>query len=294
MAGKFVIQETNYNAYLDPEVCPSRFKHWVRFLNEQCIASTALTASAELQIQPLYDFYSTALNSTLLEEYRMIGDIRLGDVNGRRSILITSDDVNRVLGFPRGNFAEVPEEPELVQFFQTIQYQGDINLPKMSKGHLKPEWEIFFDTLAKVFSPTDRRNFHNISNILQVFGLCIAYNRPIDFGKIILKEILRKMGPLMSRSVDNNDKVECFYPRFLMLLLNDKMTEADKNFYFNSERALVKKASTKLVNKLAKSKKHLSVPLVVTPFMSEMFNAPLAPLQFNVAQPEPLQQQQPH
>ena len=293
MAGKFVIQETNYNAYLDPEVCPSRFKHWVRFLNEQCIASTALTASAELQIQPLYDFYSTALNSTLLEEYRMIGDIRLGDVNGRRSILITSDDVNRVLGFPRGNFAEVPEEPELVQFFQTIQYQGDINLPKMSKGHLKPEWEIFFDTLAKVFSPTDRRNFHNISNILQVFGLCIAYNRPIDFGKIILKEILRKMGPLMSRSVENNDKVECFYPRFLMLLLNDKMTEADKNFYFNSERALVKKASTKLVNKLAKSKKHLSVPLVVTPFMSEMFNAPLAPLQFNVAQPEPLQQQQP-
>ena len=294
MAGKFVIQETNYNAYLDPEVCPSRFKHWVRFLNEQCIASTALTASAELQIQPLYDFYSTALNSTLLEEYRMIGDIRLGDVNGRRSILITSDDVNRVLGFPRGNFAEVPDEPELVQFFQTIQYQGDINLPKMSKGHLKPEWEIFFDTLAKVFSPTDRRNFHNISNILQVFGLCIAYNRPIDFGKIILKEILRKMGPLMSRSVENNDKVECFYPRFLMLLLNDKMTEADKNFYFNSERALVKKASTKLVNKLAKSKKHLSVPLVVTPFMSEMFNAPLAPLQFNVAQPEPLQQQQPH
>ena len=152
MAGKFVIQETNYNAYLDPEVCPSRFKHWVRFLNKQCIASHALTASADLQIQPLYDFCSTALNSTLLEEYRLIGDIRLGDVNGRNSILITSDNVNRVLGFPRGNFAEVPEEQELVQFFQTIEYQGDINLPKMSKGHLKPEWEIFFDTLAKVFS----------------------------------------------------------------------------------------------------------------------------------------------
>ena len=82
----------------------------------------------------------------------------------------------------------------------------------------------------------------------------------------------------MSRLVENNDKVECFYPRYLMLLLNDKMTKVDKNFYFNSERALVKKASTKLVNKLAKSTKHNQVPLVVTPFMSEMFNAPLAPL----------------
>ena len=114
MVEKFVIQETNYNAYLDPEICPSRFKHWVRFLNEQCIACTALTASAELQIHPLYDFYSTALNSTLLEEYRLIGDIRVGDVNGRRSILITSDDVNRVLGFPQENFAAVPDEQELV------------------------------------------------------------------------------------------------------------------------------------------------------------------------------------
>ena len=150
----------------------------------------------------------------------------------------------------------------------------------MSKGNLKPEWEIFFDTLAKVFSPTDRRNFNNISNILQVFGLCIAYNHPIDFGKIILKEILRKLGPLMGRSVENNDKVGCFYPRFLMLFLNDKMPEADKNFYFNSEQALVKKASTKLVNKLAKATKHNQVPLVVTPFMSERFNAQLAPYQF--------------
>ena len=110
----------------------------------------------------------------------------------------------------------------------------------MTKGNLNPEWEIFFDTLAKVFSPTDRRNFHNISNILQVFGLCIAFNRPIDFGKIIMKEILRKLGPLGNHFVETNAKVECFYPRFLMLFLNDKMMESEKNFYFNSERASVK------------------------------------------------------
>ena len=65
-------------------------------------------------MQPLYDFYSTALNTTVLKHHRMRGDIRLGDVNGRRSIMIPSNDVNRILGFPRENFADVPEEPELV------------------------------------------------------------------------------------------------------------------------------------------------------------------------------------
>ena len=96
MVGQFKTAETNYNAFQDPDGVSNRFRHWVRFLNEQCLASTAITASVELQVQPLYDFYSTALNTTLLESHRMTGDIRLGDVNGRRSITITSDDVNHV------------------------------------------------------------------------------------------------------------------------------------------------------------------------------------------------------
>ena len=140
-------------------------------MNEQCLASTAITASAELQVQPLYDFYSTALNTTLLDNYRIAGDIRVGDVNGRRSITITSDDVNRILGFPRANFVDIPEEPELVQFFQTILYQGEIQLSKMIKGKLKPEWEIFFDTLAKVLSPTDRRISQHIQHTASIWSM---------------------------------------------------------------------------------------------------------------------------
>ncbi|XP_063948040.1 uncharacterized protein LOC135152137 [Daucus carota subsp. sativus] len=100
------------------------------------------------------------------------------------------------------------------------------------------------------------------------------------------------MGPLGSRNVETNDKVECFYPRFLMLLLNDKMTEADKNFYFNAERLNVKQTSLKLINKLAKGTKYNEVPLIVTPFMSERFNAQRVPYQVQVAQPQQHQQQQ--
>ena len=90
MVGKFKIMETNYNGFQDPEAVAARFRPWVKFLNEQCLASTAITASAYLQIQPLYEFYSTALNTTLVDNHRITGDIRVGDVNdaGRSQLLM--------------------------------------------------------------------------------------------------------------------------------------------------------------------------------------------------------------
>ena len=98
----------------------------------------------------------------------------------------------------------------------------------MSKGKLKAECDVFFDILAKVFAPTTRKNFGNISSMLQIFGFCSVYNRRINFGKILLREIIMKMGPVTLRSIQRNEKVECYYSRFLMMFLNDKMNEADK------------------------------------------------------------------
>ena len=115
MAGRFVIEETNLNGFFDPEASLARFRPWVRFLNSQSLVSAAITASAELQIQPIQDFYSSALNTTLLDNYRMSGE-----VHGGRTIHINTDDVNRILGFPRENFADLPTEAEITQFFQTI------------------------------------------------------------------------------------------------------------------------------------------------------------------------------
>ena len=112
MVGEFVIAETNYCANLDPELCTDRFKRWVRFLTRQCLVSTALIADTPIQVQPLYDSYSNAVNSTTLENYKLIGDLP----NGER-IVITVDDVNSILGFPRDNFQEVPTDDEITQFF---------------------------------------------------------------------------------------------------------------------------------------------------------------------------------
>ncbi|KAL1811625.1 hypothetical protein ACET3Z_021690 [Daucus carota] len=287
MAGRFVIEETNLNGFFDPEASLARFRPWVRFLNSQSLVSTAITASAELQIQTIQDFYSSALNTTLLDNYRMSGE-----VHGGRTIHINYDVVNRILGFPRENFAELPTEAELTNFFETILYQGEINLPRMLKGNLKPEWDLFFDTLAKVFAPTTRKNFNVITSLLQKIGFSIVYNRPINFGKLILQAIISKLGPLRNRSVEQNAKVACFYPRFIMLFLNDKMTDAEKEHYSNSPVAPVPRACSKLMTQLDNKNKFAAIPLITTPHMLQMFNAPLQPYQLQVAHPPQPQQQQ--
>uniref|UniRef100_A0A166CZM5 Aminotransferase-like plant mobile domain-containing protein n=1 Tax=Daucus carota subsp. sativus TaxID=79200 RepID=A0A166CZM5_DAUCS len=229
MVGTFTLAQTNYHGYFNPADCPvERFKPWIRFLNEQCFASTAITADVELQLDPLRDYYSTLFNSTLVDNPRVTGTIR------NKNIQITADDVNRILGFPRENFEEVPTKDELIQFFQTIQYQGVIKLSKMLKNKLVPEWDYFFNTMAKVFAPTTSKSFNNITSLLQIIGFCITHNRRINFGRMILITIIKRLGTFASRQLVVDNSVLCYYPRFLMLFLNDTMTAEDKAFYANS------------------------------------------------------------
>ena len=96
------------------------------------------------------------------------------------------------------------------------------------------------------------------------------------------------MGSVTQRSIHDNEKVECHYPRFLMLFLHDKMNDADRGMYVDSAVVPILRTCTKIQSRLANQKKHENVPLVVTPFMLEQFNAPLQPVQV----PEPLQQHQ--
>ena len=96
------------------------------------------------------------------------------------------------------------------------------------------------------------------------------------------------MGSVSQRSIHDNDKVECHFPRFLMLFLSDKMNDADRAMYVDSAVVPILRTCTKIQSRLANQKKHESVPLVVTPYMLEQFNVPLQPVQV----PQPLQQQQ--
>ena len=69
------------------------------------------------------------------------------------------------------------------------------------------------------------------------------------------------------------------------------MTDAEKNFYFNSPVAPIPRACTKLMTQLDNKNKFPTVPLIVTPHMLEQFNTQLQPYQLPVAPPQPQQQQ---
>ena len=115
MAGEFVVAETNYCASLNPDDCSDRFRTWVRFLSRQSLVSTAMTADIPIKLQPLFDFYSNAVNSTTLENYKIIGDLP-----NRKRIVITVDDVNRILGLPRDNLQKTLQMMRLDNSFKTL------------------------------------------------------------------------------------------------------------------------------------------------------------------------------
>ena len=134
MTGKFTPAKTNYNGYLNPANCTlERFKPLIHFLNERCHVNTAITAQAYLQVDPFREYYSTLLNSTLLDNPRMIGKI------SGQSIMNIADDVNLILGFLWDKFADVQPNEDFTQFFEKIQFQAAISLPPMSKNKLKLE-----------------------------------------------------------------------------------------------------------------------------------------------------------
>ena len=91
-----------------------------------------------------------------------------------RNITITNDGVHMILCFPCDNFEVMPTTTELTQFVESIHYQLNINLARMSKNKLVPEWDYFFDKLPKMFSPTTRQIFYNISSIIQIIGFYVT------------------------------------------------------------------------------------------------------------------------
>lgn len=229
MAGIFEIAKTNLIEYFNPANCSmEQFRLWIRFLNEHSLVRTAITLNTPLKVDALRALYTSSWNSFVENLVRFTFKI------GQNEYTVDENDVNRILGFPTKDFEPLPTVPEIINFFQFIEYQGEINLVKMSKAQLVSEWDYVFDTLAKDFSPTTKRNFNNISSLLQHIGYAVAHNTKINFGKSLLKEIIKKMGSSQSRDLSQNQKVACYYPRFLMLFLNDKLTDEDKVLYANS------------------------------------------------------------
>ena len=116
-------------------------------------------------------------------------------------------------------------------FFQQLTYvtEGGFTqdvLKDMYKHRLPKEWHFYFHTLHHCFAP--KKGGHaGIANFSHMLGYTVAHNLSINFGKLILDQIIMVMGPPGYRDIQTLN-VECFYPRFLQLILNDLLTDEEK------------------------------------------------------------------
>ena len=141
--------------------------------------------------------------------------------------------VLKALNFPSGNFVNLSYDHDLISFFNNINYQGPVDLTKISKSNLVNEWDCFFDTLAKVFSNFTKTSFHNISSLLQYIDFTVANNQRINLAQLIWSLMVKRINTT-KKDHGLGSKVQCYYPRFLTLILNYLLTPEHKALFDNS------------------------------------------------------------
>ncbi|KAK1369616.1 hypothetical protein POM88_035708 [Heracleum sosnowskyi] len=227
--------------------------------------SPAITMIVPLKHEPLRILCSTAIVSTYLSSITFC----VGDTH----YTLNRDILCDALHFPRDNFVNLPSEADLIQFFTNIHYQGQVDLVKLSKSNLVGEWDLLFDTLAKVFSNCTKTNFHNIHSLLQNIGFAVANNLRINFGHLIWNHLARRV--LVARSDHSNGrKVKCFYPHFLTLMINHVLTDEHKQLFSLSMSENCRTTHVKFFPRLNTTFKYLRVHVVITPFMTQFIQLP--------------------
>ena len=210
MAANFDIIKHNFVGYFNPENCSVvKFRPWIRFLNEHSIVHDAFSMNAPLKVNPLR---LICINSEITNE------VLTFRVHGRQ-YRIDESVVARALNLPTDNFVTLPTDEQLHSFFQDINYQGQIDMTRLSKSNLVSEWDCYFDSLAKAFVNCTKTSFHNIPSQLMYIGYAVAHNLRINFAQLIWTPMVRRL-IAAKRDLALGNKIHCYYPRFLTLILN--------------------------------------------------------------------------
>ena len=223
MADNFQIKKTNFLSINEADISRSGiFEKWIRFLNEGSIVHYALTHSVHLNHGLLKQVFLTGKRAT---QGNLLG-LRFKFQN--RTVFLSELDLNTALHLPTEDFAEYPTDEDLLGFFAWIQCSLDENnmIPRVIyQNHLPKEWHLFFTIISHAFAPKIS-GFHGLSKLIQIIGFSIATNRRINFGHLIMEEIIKN-----HHSARENYML---YPRFLQMALDFKLTDAQQERYARS------------------------------------------------------------
>ena len=277
MAGNFEIIKNNFVGYFEPENCSVvKFRPWIQFLNEHSIVKDSLTLNAPLKT----DLLRLVCTNSVISNDVVTFIIR--DTQYR----IDESVVRAALNFPSDNLVNLPSDQELVSFFSNINYQGPLDLTKLSKSNLVDEWSCFFDTLIKVFANCTKTSFSNISSLLQYIGFAVANNQRINFAQLIWHIMVRRI-TAAKRDHGLGNKVQCYYPRFLSIILNHILSPEHTALFNNSAFEVSQTTNKKFYTRLATSLKYTNIPVVVTPYLSNYIHLPVIQTQQVHQVPQP-------
>ena len=238
-----------------------QFRAWAQFLNEHSLIRYALTTRVVLNVEALRELYVTADDTSDVNQKSFTFMIH------ERSITVTEHDINRILQFPTDNFAPDPTDEEISQFFQLIRLQQvDFSHGELYKYNLPRHWNFFFGTLLNVFLPRKRLGTDSITEPIRKIGFAVAHNREINFGRIIISMILTRMGPLDKRNILEHN-VDCFFPRFLQLILNDFLTADEQGLFANAAQQPSEEMKSHFISGLIKKNRFPDIPTVLTPYL---------------------------
>ena len=161
-----------------------------------------------------------------------------------------------------------------MSFFTNIYYQGPVDLTKISKSHLVDEWSCFFDTLIKVFANYTKTKFLNISSLLQYIGFAVAKNQIINFAQLVWHIMVRRI-IASKRDYGLGNKVQCYYPRFLSIILNHILSPEHAALFNNSAFEVAQTTTKKFYTWLSISLKYINIPIFVTPYLSNYIHLPV-------------------
>ncbi|KAK1389921.1 hypothetical protein POM88_018099 [Heracleum sosnowskyi] len=225
MAHQFSLAKNNfYN--VDTEIGDQlpRFKSWIRFLNLYSRASHAFTAKPTLVHDALQQLWTSAVTFGSKTDPFGFRFTLAG-----KEFEVTEEIVNRVLGFPiKDVYDPEPTAAERLSFYEEIgcyppneqRITGNIQ-----KQFFHVEWNYFFEAITRCFRAKEK-DFHQIPIPMQIFGVALARELDINYGRIVLSEIVAAMRSPQSRDLNTTDVV-CWFPRFLQLLINALIPKDD-------------------------------------------------------------------
>ena len=258
MAGNFEIIKNNFVGFFKPTNCSvAKFRPWIQFLNEQSLVHDSLSLNAPLKTDLLLLVCTQSVISNEVITFFV----------GGTQYWVDESVVRIALNFPADNLVGLPTDEELISFFNDIHYQGPVDLTKLSKSLLVDEWSCFFDTLIKVFANYTKTSFSNIPSLLQYTGFAVAHNRRINFTQLTWHVMMRRI-ITSKRDFGMGNKVSCYYPRFLSVILHHVLSPEHMALFNNNPFEVAQTTKKKFYTRLGTSLKYTNVPVVVTPHLS--------------------------